>query len=111
MIQAYEQQRPRERSKAYALFCKYRDLGPTRSLAKLKKSDSDTMVSLRQLFRYSAKFDWVERAEAYDRQVLADELKAHEELIRKFNNEKAQHAREIMDQAYLDMFSDKDKQE
>jgi hypothetical protein len=100
-----------ESSKAYALFCKYRDLGPTRSLAKLKKSDSDMMVSLPQLFRYSTKFNWVERVEAYDRQALADELKAHEELVRKFNKEKARQALDIMDQAFLDMFSDKDKQE
>jgi hypothetical protein len=111
MIQAYEQQRPRERSKAYALFCKYRDLGPTRSLAKLKKSDSEMMVSLPQLFRYSAKFNWVERAEAYDRQALAVELKAHEELVRKFNKEKAEQALEMMDQAFVDMFSDRDKLE
>src|SRR5674476_459233 len=111
MIQAYEQQRPRERSKAYALFCKYRDLGPTRSLAKLKKSDSDTMVSLRQLFRYSAKFDWVERAEAYDRQVYAEVLEANEELIWKFNNQMAPHVRDIMDQAYLDTFSEQNKHE
>jgi len=111
MIQAYEQQRPSERSKAYALFCKYRDLGPTRSLAKLKKSDSEMMVSLPQLFRYSAKFNWVERAEAYDRQAMAVELKAHEELVRKFNKEKAEQALEMMDQALVDMFSDRDKLE
>lgn len=69
------------------------------------------MVSLPQLFRYSTKFNWVERAEAYDRKVLADELKAHEELVRKFYNEKAQQALKIMDQSFLDMFSEKDKQE
>ena len=53
------EQPPRESSKAYALFCKYRDLGPTRSLAKLKQSDSELMVSLPQLFRYSVKFNCV----------------------------------------------------
>jgi hypothetical protein len=108
---ACEQLPSRESSKAYALFCKYRNLGPTRSLAKLKQSDSEMMVSLPQLFRYSSKHNWVERAEAYDRQTLADELKAHEELVRKFNIEKAQQALEIMDRAFLDMFSDKDKLE
>jgi len=109
-VQVCKQPPPREHSKAYALFCKYRDLGPTRSLAKLKQSDSD-MISLPQLFRYSAKFNWVARAEAYDRQALADELKANEELIRSFNNEKALQALEIMNQSFLDMFSDKDKLE
>jgi hypothetical protein len=111
MIQICEQQRPHERSKAYALFCKYRDLGPMRSLAKLKQCDSDMMVSLPQLFRYSTKFNWVERAQAYDRQALADELKAHEELVRQFNKEKARQAIELMDRAFVDMFSDRDKLE
>jgi hypothetical protein len=108
---ACEQPPSHESSKAYALFCKYRDLGPTRSLAKLKKSDSDMMVSLPQLFRYSTKFNWVERAQAYDRQALADELKTHEELVRKFNKEKAEQALEMMHQAFVDMFSDRDKLE
>ena len=70
---------PNERSKAYELFCLYRDIGPYRSLQKLRQT-CDLSLSLRQLERYSAKYDWVARAAAFSDHIFALKL---EELTKR----------------------------
>lgn len=61
-IQAWERQ-PGESTVAYSHFASYRDLGPLRSLSKaaaMLDMSKDTLAE------HSARWDWVERATAYD---------------------------------------------
>ena len=79
MTEAWERL-PNERSKGYELFCLYRDLGPSRSLEKCRQAYS-LSLSLRQLERYSAKYDWVARALAFSDHIFALRLQEHEKRI------------------------------
>lgn len=60
--QAWERQ-PEETPKAYEAFCAYRDMGSDRTLAKVGEQlgKSDALME-----RWSAKYDWVRRAAAWD---------------------------------------------
>jgi hypothetical protein len=55
----------RETSRSYELFCVYRNLGPERSLAKAKES-AKGIPSVARLKVLSRKWNWVQRARAYD---------------------------------------------
>lgn len=73
-MEPWEQQKG-ERSKAFMLFCIYRDLGPLRSLEKCSikyHEDHNDNLNIRQFGEYSRKYDWVARAAAYDQHL--DEL-------------------------------------
>jgi len=54
-----------ESSKAYGHFCLYRDAGVGRSIRQLPNVSGCTSV-VRQLNRWSSKWRWVERCQAYD---------------------------------------------
>jgi hypothetical protein len=54
-----------ESSKAYAHFCRYRDMGVSRSLRTLEHVDGCTS-GYRQLGRWSSRWHWVERCQDYD---------------------------------------------
>lgn len=54
----------RESSRAYTHFCLYRDM-PQRSLRKLAE-DPKCISKIAQLRRWSARYQWVQRAELYD---------------------------------------------
>jgi phage FluMu gp28-like protein len=62
--QAWDRQ-PRETSRAYELFCVYRDLGSERSLTKTKTITKGS-PSLRRLKALSTSWNWVERCKKYD---------------------------------------------
>jgi hypothetical protein len=55
-----------ESAKAYAAWTVYRDLGPERSLRKTAQMYYGCIKNVHQLARWSRKFDWVERARAFD---------------------------------------------
>ncbi|MFZ1021977.1 MAG: hypothetical protein WCE82_10650 [Halobacteriota archaeon] len=71
---------PNERIKAYELFCLYRDMGPYRSLQKLRQTHV-MHLSLRQLERYSATYHWVARAQAFSDHIFALNLEERTERI------------------------------
>jgi len=100
------QRQPSERSKAFSLFCMYRDLGPERSLEKLRQSGGIATVSKRNLELYSAKHDWVKRAQAYDDHLLNETQKAFEKRILKFKDQRSKEALEIANKAFESMQSD-----
>lgn len=52
--------------KSYQAFCVYRDLGKGRSLEKVQERLSKSTGYLRQLYKWSSNYNWVERANAYD---------------------------------------------
>jgi len=64
MAEIWERQK-NESSKAYAAFCVYRDLGPERSLEKVRQN-LDKPRTRKWLGDWSVKHNWVERANAYD---------------------------------------------
>lgn len=95
-----------ERSKAFSLFCMYRDMGPERSLDKLRKSMGEATVSQRNLELYSARYNWVKRAQAYDDYLQKKTLKAFETRILRFKDQRSKEALEIADKAFENMKAD-----
>ena len=60
----------KETSKAFAAFCVYRNLGVTRSVDKVAEQARQNLVKTSSCTRclddWSSRFNWVERAKAYD---------------------------------------------
>lgn len=71
---------PGESSRAYSVFCEYRDLGPERSLDKLKQKLNKSRTKS-TLARWSGKYKWVERAKAYDDYIEKKKRREHEKAI------------------------------
>jgi hypothetical protein len=87
---------PNERSKAYYLFCRFRDLGPTRSLRKLARvqdSDSKPLASLVNLKSYSRDYQWFARARSYDDYRAEQERIDNEQHILEMNRRQAEDGR------------------
>ena len=71
------ERRPDETSKAYEAFCVYRDMGTSRSIAKVGAALGKNRVTLEQ---WSSKYSWVKRAAAWDSEKdrIARELQIQE---------------------------------
>jgi hypothetical protein len=78
MALPFEQQ-PKESHKAFAAFSLYLSMGPQRSLADVaqKLAKSHTVIA-----RWSAKFDWASRVQAYAAHMAIIEREAAEALMR-----------------------------
>ncbi|MEA5030278.1 MAG: hypothetical protein VB056_15490 [Sphaerochaeta associata] len=68
---------PGESQKAYAWFCRYRDYGVDRSIAKVLQKYIGKASSA-VLSRWSVKYDWVKRAETYDEHLEKERRKEYE---------------------------------
>ena len=85
-----------ETSKAYAAFCAYRDMGTDRSLAKQAASVNSELrgdslaAKVRQLTKWSSKYGWVVRVEAYDVYLESKERHENELEIKKMAKRHAQ---------------------
>lgn len=66
------QKREDETSKAFAAFTVYRNMGPERSLDKVRQELGRPSGYTRHLEKWSSEHDWVERAEAYDESIIAE---------------------------------------
>jgi len=64
-----------ETTKAYAAFCIYRDLGSERSIDKVLAATGKRNRS--SLIKWSSRYNWVERVQAYDQYL--EELKRKEQ--------------------------------
>lgn len=80
-----------ESSKAYGLFCIYRDLGPSRRMEDLTKDNNISHDSLRQ---FSMKWKWVSRAEDYDDYIDENFRTKNEKRILEMRREQAQEAKQ-----------------
>lgn len=78
LTQAAWHRRRGENAKNYAAFNTYVSAGPARSLAKLA---SETGRSLTTLERWSVKYQWVERATAYDTHAIEAGLSRRRQII------------------------------
>lgn len=73
------ERRPGETAKAYAAFCVYRDLGPSRSLEKAAQAMG--YKSRKNFSVWHSKHEWVKRAEAYDEYLERRKREEHEKAI------------------------------
>jgi hypothetical protein len=73
------EQQPKESEKAFAAFSLYLSLGPQRSISAVagKLAKSETLIG-----RWSSKFDWQERVQAYGMHLAKVEREAAEALVR-----------------------------
>lgn len=76
-------QREGEPAKAYSYFTQYLELGTLRSLEKLCQNHTKTVPKISQLKNYSSTYNWVDRAEAYDNQIIEEMRKENEVLYKK----------------------------
>jgi hypothetical protein len=92
-----------EPGKSYALFCKYRDMGPFRSVAKLGKNmeeSGEKNYSEKYLEELCTKWDWVKRAEAYDEYMEKIIRKKREEDIIEMTGRHADQSKDIQGEIY-----------
>ena len=73
------EQQARESSKAFAAFSLYLSLGPQRSLAAVAQKVAKSQQLLK---RWSSKFEWPARVQAYDAHLAIVEREAAEALAR-----------------------------
>lgn len=95
-----------EQSKAFYYFSVYRDMGPFRSIEKVRVKCGESegnSISTHQLERYSSKYNWQERAWAYDAYLDEKKRKANEEAIMEMNKRHAEDAMEVQRLALGDM--------
>lgn len=58
-----------ETDKSYEWFCRYLDMGPERSLVKVGQKYGKNKSYVNQLWKWSSKYEWVDRAMAYDEYI------------------------------------------
>ena len=105
MPEIWERQ-PYESSKAYAAFCIYRDLGTERSLDKALAAANKKPTNRRHWARWMGKYNWLERARAYDdylerkkreekEKAILEMAERHARLAMAFQQRVAERLREI----------------
>lgn len=83
---------PQESSKQFEAFTLYRDLGPNRSIQKVAQERTEGRPHTSRLKEWSFKYEWVERATAYDAHLDEIRRSGKEDEIRELA---AQNSHEI----------------
>jgi hypothetical protein len=96
MPHLFEQQ-PRESSKAFAAFSLYLSLGPQRSLAAVGRKLGKSKVVIE---RWSSKFEWPARVQAYDAHLAVVEREAAEALARVNAAEREKRKQQVLDEEW-----------
>lgn len=91
---------PGESQKAYAWFCRYRDYGVDRSIAKVLQKYIGKASSA-VLSRWSVKYDWVKRAETYDEYLEKERRKEYEAHNLEMGKRHIQQARALQEKAMI----------
>ena len=91
-----------ETSRAYHAFCIYRDMGPERSLEKVRKKlrEEGKKVTIALIYKWSKKYNWVERAIAYDDYLDGLKRIEQEKAIKEMAERHAQIAKAMLDKVY-----------
>jgi hypothetical protein len=92
--QPWERQ-PKESPKAYAAFCAYRDLGPTRSVEKAfaaLKPDTKRSGRPAEWYGWSRRFEWVKRTEEFDAYTEEVQRKHFDARLKQLAHEQADFA-------------------
>jgi hypothetical protein len=93
------EQSPDETAKAYVAFCVYRDLGPTRSLAKAAQAMNHPPGYKHTLGEWSTKYKWQSRCFDYDRCMQKVAQLEKEEAIRQMTHRHARDSVKIQQMA------------
>jgi hypothetical protein len=91
------EQQPRESSKAFAAFTLYLSLGPQRSLAAVAQKLSKSEQLLK---RWSSKFEWPARVQAYAAHLAIVEREAAEALARANAAEREKRKQQVLDEEW-----------
>ncbi len=86
-----------ESARAYEWFCRYRDMGPGRSHEKLNQKYSEGISKKSLTLRWSSKYAWVERAEAYDAHIESIKRETNEDRAKKTAEEHIGVADKVME--------------
>ena len=101
MMEHWERQ-PRESTQAYEAFCYYRDMGSSRSTAKVQQEFGK---SKRLIDRWSSRWDWVWRAQQYDDELERRARLDREQEIKDTRQRHLQLARMLLSKVYERMQS------
>jgi len=74
---------PDESDLAYSYYVAYLEMGPERSLTKVLQKRNKKDHYKTQLGKWSSRFDWVVRCNAYDEHLIKRSLRNREEVINK----------------------------
>ena len=96
MPHLFEQQQ-RESSKAFTAFSLYLSLGPQRSLAAVAQKLAKSQQLLK---RWSTKFEWPARVQAYDAHLAIVEREAAEALARTNAVEREKRKQKVLDEEW-----------
>lgn len=110
--QPWERQKG-ERSKAFKLFTLYRDLGPIRSVEKVRElwqEETGSELSRSMVERHCTNNNWVERAEAYDDHLDNLGLQEREDGILEMNKRQGEAYKEFQDEIQRIMKREKDEE-
>jgi len=77
------QRLPDESDLAYSYFTSYMKMGPERSLAKVGQKHGKKEHYRKQLAKWSSKFNWVERAAAFDENLMMQVVEQQELILKK----------------------------
>jgi hypothetical protein len=91
------EQQLRESSKAFAAFTLYLSLGPQRSLAAVAQKLAKSQQLLK---RWSTKFEWPARVQAYDAHLAIVEREAAEALMRANAAERERRKQQVLDEEW-----------
>ncbi|MHB8603882.1 MAG: hypothetical protein ACYDCK_01400 [Thermoplasmatota archaeon] len=87
------ERQPLDTDRSYEMFAKYRDLGPQRSLDRVRQNSGKGSGYMRQLERWSSDAHWVERVRAWDEE---QDRVAREASARQLLEMRERHARNAM---------------
>jgi hypothetical protein len=97
------QRRRRESARAYAAFCKYRDLGAEiRSIDRAYRvgRDQTTERAPRRWFHWSQAFDWAKRVKAWDEHLAAVNQAEKEQAAKREAQEWAERRRQLRERKW-----------
>lgn len=100
-MELWEQQKG-ERAKAFCCFTYYRDVGPARTLEKAHNkyiADTQDTIKITQFYTYSQRYNWVERARAYDQHCDEIARLEREEAIKEMEHRHATNSARIQEVA------------
>src|SRR5688572_30471065 len=89
--------RPDETDKAYKAFTDYIDLGPDRSLDKVRQKLGKSSGYTRQLEKWSSAYEWGTRSSAYDAHQRAEVEQVQSDLRKNLLEEELKDGKLLLD--------------
>ena len=99
-----------EPTKAYELFCFFRDYGPSRTYSAVARKYDGLEFDAKNvtLREYGKKWNWISRAQAYDDYIFKEEQEIAEKLTKEYKEKQIKRAQEMADR-YAEMMEEEDR--